>query len=225
METYLLMLPMPGGHRECHIALSQEGTSLQGTITNPYAPETLCPIYDGTLLDGQITFKADVGRTQFVFEGSVEAQALRLQFTTHETIALAPGKRLSGESGKLEGEYLVGVYSPGGVKENHFVIKKDKDGYGGEMFCLMDQKTLDFMAQMMKGGMPEGMPPMELPKLGDKCDVNPFLSVVGDVDGLEITTKTGNGSLFLFQGTITGDEICLTLHVTDHTPDLTAKRV
>lgn len=225
MEHYLLMLPMPGGQRECHINLSQQGTTLQGTISNPYEPEILCPIYEGSILDGQITIKADVGRTQFVFEGTEETEGLKLSFTTHETIPLEPGKRLSGASGHLEGEYLVGVYSPGGVKENHFVIQKDKDGYGGEMFCLMDQKTLDFMAQMMKGGMPEGMPPMEMPKLGDKCDVNPFLSVTGDVDCFAITTKTGNGSLFRFEGSIAGDEIRLTLHVTDHTPNLTAKRI
>lgn len=228
-ETYLLMLPMPGGDRECVLELSREGRSLRGTVTNPHKPGERCPIYEGTITGNQISLKADVGRIQFVFSGTVETDALRLDFTTHETIPLEPGKRISGESGKLEGEYLVGVYSPGGVKENHFVITRNGDGYGGEMFCLMDQKTLDFMEKMMAGGppadVPGDMPPMKLPKLGDKCDVNPFLSVTGDENAFEITTKTGSGSLFVFAGSVAGDEIGMTLHVTDFTPGLTAGRV
>lgn len=228
-ETYRLTLPMPGGDRECLLELSRQGGSLQGTVTNPYTLGERCPIYEGTIAGSQISMKADVGRIQFVFSGLVEQDALHLDFITHETIPLEAGKRLSGESGKLEGEYLVGVYSPGGVKENHFVITKSGSTYGGEMFCLMDQKPLDFMAQMMAGGppgdAPKDMPPMTLPKLGDKCDVNPFLSVTGDEQAFEITTKTGSGSLFVFAGSITGDEIKMTLHVTDNTPNLTAVRV
>lgn len=224
-ETYRLMLPMPGGDRECLLELSRQGSSLQGTVTSPYEPEARCPIYEGTITGDQFSMKADVGRIQFVFSGIVEQDALRLDFTTHETIPLESGKRLSGESGKLAGEYLVGVYSPGGVKENHFVVTKDGDAYGGEMFCLMDQKTLDFMEKMMAGSPPEGMPPMKLPKLGDKCDVNPFLSVTGDEKAFEITTKTGSGSLFVFAGSVAGDEIKMTLHVTDHTRGLTADKV
>lgn len=228
-ETYLLMLPMPGGDRECFLELSREGGSLQGTVTNPYESAARCPIYEGTINGDRISLKADVGRIQFVFSGTVEKDALRLDFTTHETIPLEPGKRLSGENGKLEGEYLVGVYSPGGVKENHFVITKNGDTYGGEMFCLMDQKTLDFMEKMMAGGPPADapgdMPPMKMPKLGDKCDMNPFLSVTGDENAFEITTKTGSGSLFVFAGSVAGDEIKMTLHVTDSAPGLTAGKV
>ena len=228
-ETYRLMLPMPGGDRECRLEISRQGDSLQGTVTNPYTPGERCPIYEGTISGDRFSMKADVGRIQFVFSGVVEQEALRLDFTTHETIPLEAGKRLSGESGKLEGEYLVGVYSPGGVKENHFVITKNGDDYGGEMFCLMDQKTLDFMKQMMAGGLPEDapkdMPPMTLPKLGDKCDVNPFLSVTGDENAFEITTKTGNGSLFVFAGSMDGDKIKMTLHVTDSAPGLTADKI
>ena len=228
-ETYRLMLPMPGGDRECLLKISRKGGSLQGTVTNPYTLGKRCPIYEGTITGDRFSMKADVGRIQFVFSGVVEPGALRLDFTTHETIPLEPGKRLSGESGRLEGEYLVGVYSPGGVKENHFVITKNAGAYGGEMFCLMDQKTLDFMEQMMAGGppgdAPADMPPMKKPKLGDKCDVNPFLSVTGDEKNFEITTKTGSGSLFVFAGSVAGDSIKMTLHVTDSTSGLTAEKV
>lgn len=224
-ETYRLMLPMPGGDRECLLEIYRQGGSLQGTVTNPYTQGERCPIYEGTITGSKISMKADVGQIQFVFSGFMEQDALQLNFTTHETIPLEAGKRLAGESGKLEGEYLVGVYSPGGVKENHFVITKDESAYGGEMFCLMDQKTLDFMKQMMAGGPSGDMPPMALPALGDKCDVNPFLSVTGDERAFEITTKTGSGSLFVFTGSITGDEIKMTLHVTDNTPNLTADKV
>ncbi len=228
-ESYLLMLPMPGGDRECRISFSRQGSVLQGTVTNPYNPGDRCPIYEGTITGNQISLKADVGRIQFVFSGTVETDALRLDFTTHETIPLEPGKRLSGERGKLAGEYLVGVYSPGGVKENHFVVTRSGNVYGGEMFCLMDQKTLDFMEKMMAGGPPMDargdMPPMKKPKLGDKCDVNPFLAVTGDENAFEITTKTGSGSLFVFVGSIAGDEINMTLHVTDITSGLIAAKV
>lgn len=228
-EIYCLMLPMPGGDRECRLELSREGNRLSGTVTDPYEPENKCPIYEGTITGDKISLKADVGRIQFVFAGTVEQDALQLDFTTHETIPLEPGKRLSGKNGELTGEYLVGVYSPGGVKENHFVITRDGAAYSGEMFCLMDQKTLDFMEKMMAGGppmdVPGDVPPMKLPKLGDKCDINPFLSVTGDENAFEITTKTGSGSLFLFAGNVSGDKISMTLHVTDDTPGLTAAKI
>lgn len=72
---------------------------------------------------------------------------------------------------------------------------------------------------------PGDVPPMKLPKLGDKCDINPFLSVTGDENAFEITTKTGSGSLFLFAGNVSGDKISMTLHVTDDTPGLTAAKI
>lgn len=62
------------------------------------------------------------------------------------------------------------------------------------------------------------MPP--LPKLGDKCDMNPFLSVTGTPDAFTVTTKTGNGSLFTFTGALEEDRPILTLHVTDKTGGL-----
>lgn len=59
------------------------------------------------------------------------------------------------------------------------------------------------------------MPP--LPKVGDKCDVNPFLSVTGTPEQFTVTTRTGSGSLFRFTGFLREDRPELTLYVTDET--------
>lgn len=226
--TYQVSLPLPGGDRTCRLEIVQDGAAITGYITNPYQDQEKCPIYDGTISDSAFEMKANVGRTVFIFRGKAEKDALKTDFITHETIPLEPGKKISGESGVLEGEYLIGVYSPGGVKENHFVITREGDAYGGEMFCLMDEKTLEFMKTMMAeppAGAPQEMPPMKLPKPGDKCDINPFLSVTGNEKAFEITTKTGNGSLFVFQGALAGDAMTVTLHVTDSHEDLQARKI
>lgn len=224
--TYEITLPLPGGDRKTTLTLSGQPERLSGTLTNPYAPTELCPV-EGKLEGGTLTCRTMVGRTEFILSGEEKPQGLELTLTTHETIPLEPGKRLSGTPGHLEGEYLVGVYSPGGVKENHFVIRKENGALGGEMYCLMDEKTLEFMKDMMAGGGPAGggapMPGGEmlpLPKLGDKCDMNPFLSVTGTPDAFTVTTKTGNGSLFTFTGALEEDRPILTLHVTDKTGGL-----
>ena len=71
------------------------------------------------------------------------------------------------------------------------------------------------------GPAPEGeMPP--LPKVGDKCDVNPFLSVTGTPEQFIVTTRTGSGSLFCFTGALQEDRPVLTLHVTDETDGIRA---
>jgi len=221
---YRVDLPLPGGVRQAIISLS--GTS--GTMTDPYESEKLCILYDVHVTAGHMAFKTKVGRTEFILDGEAAENGYILNFTTLETIPLEPGTRLKGIPGALEGEYLVGVYSPGGIKENHFVIEKTPKGYIGEMYGLVDQKTIDFMQQMMlnsgpggpegPGGPPAGAPPMEpmpAPKLGDKTDINFFSSVSGDADGFTVITHTGMGSEFRFDGTIEGDSILMTLHVTD----------
>lgn len=222
--TYEITLPLPGGDRKATLTLSGETEQLSGTLTDPYNPAELCPV-EGKLEEDALTCRTMVGRTEFILTGEKKPQRLELTLTTHETISLEPGKRLSGTPGQLEGEYLVGVYSPGGVKENHFVIRQENGALGGEMYCLMDEKTLEFMKNMMDGGGPGGpggpvgeMPP--LPKLGDKCDINPFLSVTGTPEAFTVTTRTGNGSLFAFTGALREDRPVLTLHVTDETHGL-----
>ena len=221
--TYEITLPLPGGDRKSILTLSGKPEKLSGTLTNPYEPSTLCPV-EGAAENGVLTCRTMVGRTEFILSGPMKAEGLELCLTTHETIPLEPGKRISGTPGQLEGEYLVGVYSPGGVKENHFVIWRENGTLGGEMYCLMDEKTLEFLKHMMGGPggpAPEGeMPP--LPKVGDKCDVNPFLSVTGTPERFTVTTRTGSGSLFCFTGALEEDHPTLTLHVTDETNGIRA---
>ena len=223
--TYQITLPLPGGDRTSILTISGPEEALQGTLTNPYEPSTLCPV-EGSVENGILTCRTMVGRTEFILSGQVQPEEMKLRLTTHETIPLEPGQRISGTPGQLEGEYLVGVYSPGGVKENHFVIRQENGALGGEMYCLMDEKTLEFMKHMMAGGgpggpAPEGEMPM-LPKVGDKCDVNPFLSVTGTPERFTVTTRTGNGSLFRFTGALQEDRPVLTLHVTDETDGIRA---
>lgn len=221
---YTVKLPLPGADRDIVLDLDQ------GSITNPYEPEHTCPIYDAAITPEHLRLKAMVGRTEFVFEGAACPEGYELTFTTHETIPLSPGSRLRGETGALAGEYLVGVYSPGGVKENHFVIEETAGGYTGEMYGLVDEKTLAFMQSMMAGGpgdMPPDAPPrspMPLPKLGDKTDLNPFSSVTGSAEHFEVITFTGMGSEFRFEGSVQGDEIAMTLHVTDSNAGILAKQ-
>ena len=231
---YTITLPLPGRDREAVISL--DAASQTGTITNPYEPEALCPLYDVSVTDAAMSCKAMVGRTEFLFSGPADPEGYVLEFTTHETIPLEPGTRLEGESGALSGEYLVGVYSPGGVKENHFVIRRTDTGYEGEMYGLVDEKTLAFMESMMAdggpggpggpGGMPPDAPPMEpmpMPKLGDKSDLNVFSSVTGSAEAFEVVTFTGMGSEFRFSGSIDGDTISMTLHVTDRSKHVIAR--
>ena len=213
---YTLTLPLPGRNREAVMEL--DAAAQTGTITNPYEPERLCPLYDVSVTGDALACKAMVGRTEFIFAGSRCPEGYSLDFTTLETIPLEPGVRLDGRTGELAGEYLVGVYSPGGVKENHFVIRETGSGYTGEMYGLVDEKTLAFMESMAAGGPPEGalpMEPMPMPKLGDRTDLNVFASVSGSAESFEVITFTGMGSEFRFTGRVDGDTITMTLHVTD----------
>jgi hypothetical protein len=230
--SYRITLPLPGKDRSCRLDLTSANGTISGFLQNPYAPEQMCPIYDGTVSNDTFSLKAMVGRTEFVLQGTLE----NVTFTTHETIPLDPGQRLRGISGQLAGEYLVGVYSPGGIRENHFVIAERGQGYTGEMFGVIDQKSLDFMAQMMgtsgpkefgppPGAAAPGGAPPSMPKLGDKTDVNPFISVKGSAERFEIQTRTGNGSLFVFTGSVTGNSIQMTLHVTDQSKALSLQKL
>lgn len=220
---YTATLPLPGADRDVVLDLDNR------RISDPYTPGATCPIGDAELTPEHLHITAMVGRTAFLFDGDACPEGYALTFTTHETIPLDPGTRLRGETGALAGEYLVGVYSPGGVKENHFVIEQTETGYTGEMYGLVDEKTLAFMQSMTAGGpgaMPPDAPPMEpkpLPKLGDKMDLNPFSSVTGSAGHFEVITFTGMGSEFRFAGSIHGDEIAMTLHVTDSHTGILAK--
>ena len=119
---YRAVLPIAGRTFEVVFALESAEGLITGTMTDPHNPEDLYPV-TGTLEGSAYRFTAQVGRTVYTYRGTVTPQGLAFDLETNEKIPLEPGKRLTGAAGALAGEYLVGVYSPGGVKENHFVIQ------------------------------------------------------------------------------------------------------
>ena len=232
---YSVSLSLPGGKRECILNLTEDAGVISGTVSNPYTWELL-DIFDGSVSGETFSFKTLVGRTEYTFSG----QPSSLTLTTNETIVLDPGKRIAGQPGEVAGEYLVGVYSPGGVKENHLVIKADGNSLSGEMFGLVTEESMAQMAQMMDGGpgvpgggpggpppggMPGGMPPMPPMKIGDKTDVNVFSYGKKNGRDFELHTVTAQGSLFRFIGSVEADTISITMHVTDVTEGLEAAKV
>lgn len=249
---YTVSLSLPGGKRDCVLDLREEAGAITGTVSNPYTSDQQLEIYDGAVSGEGLSFKTMVGRTEYTFSG----QLSDLTLTTNETIVLDPGKRIAGQSGEVAGEYLVGVYSPGGVKENHMVIEEKDGGLGGEMFGLVTEESMAQMAQMMGAapgqqaapsgiglagkddsphfapqnrpnpaggpGGPGGMPPMPPMKIGDRTDVNVFTAGSKNGSDFELQTVTAQGSLFRFVGSVAGDTICITMHVTDVTEGLKA---
>jgi hypothetical protein len=220
------------------MTLSQDGNALRGTLENPYLPGETCPLLGQAAEDGTITMTTAVGRTAYEFSGHRTSAGLALALTTQEVIPLDPGRRLSGQAGQLDGEYLVGVYSPGGMKENHMILHTAGTAITGEMFCLVDEAFLQQMSQMMQGDGPSGPggpggpggpdgpgKPMPLPQLGDKNDVNVFSTGSGSADSFTVETVTAQGSRFRFTGSIDGDTIRLTMYVTDHSEGIIATPV
>ena len=225
MKNYAVTLSLPGGGRKVLFALDI-GEAVTGTMTNPYMPQELLPVA-GTAAEGKIRFSTKVGRVDYSFEGTYAPESLDLCLTTKETIVLEPGKRLSGETGQIPGEYLVGVYSPGGVKENHFVIEEENGKLSGEMFGLVTEASMKMMPGPDGPGGPGGPgdpggpggPPKPM-KVGDKMDVNVFIDGEKTPEGFRLVTKTAQGSLFIFAGAVDGDTISMTMYVTDVTEGL-----
>lgn len=226
-SNYSLTIPLPGGGRVCKIFLREDSGVLTGYILNPYSPDEKCGIYDGTLSGTAFSFKAMVRRTEFVFAGTMKQDSLELTLTTYETIELGPGRRIAGKTGDVCGEFIVGIYSPGGVKENHFVLAESGSGLGGEMFCMFDPNL-----KLPEGGPGGGTkggggPVMEFPgpdALG-RVDVNSFISGSRSADSFSVTTKTGQGSLFTFSGKVIGDVIFMTMNVVDTSSPLIAEKI
>ena len=230
--NYRAVLPIAGRTFEVVFALNCADGLITGTMANPHSPEDLCPI-TGRLEGDAFQFTAQAGRTVYTYRGTVTAQGLAFDLQTNERIPLDPGKRLAGTTGELAGEYLVGVYSPGGVKENHFVIRSEGETLSGEMFCMFDPNAPmggpnGAPAEAQRNGPPEGMPPGGAPMGPDelgRVDVNAFQSGHGSAEGFAITVLTAQGSEFLFRGQVAGDIIQMDMYVTDRIPDQTAARV
>lgn len=222
-SSYKLTLRLPGGPRDSIITIEEKGGGLTGQLTNPYSPSEVCQLYDATVSGNNFFFKALVGRSEFFFYGEKSENELAITLETHETIQLEPGRRISGVTGELSGEYIVGIFSPGGVKENHFVITCSGNDITGEMFC---------MAGEAPASMPEGLPLGEgasfpAPATDDKgrMDVNAFSRGVKNANNFNIFVTTAQGSLFEFEGLVSGDTIDIIMHVTDKTEGLRASAV
>lgn len=186
--TFRVPLPLPGGNRDSIFTLARDGTTISGSITNPYKPDEKCEIYNGTVKNNTFSFYANVGGTEFNFQGTAGNGKLSMTFTTLESITLEDGLKIkTSKEAAIDGVYLVPVYSPGGPMENIFFIKTEGDILKGQMVSVNNPT-------------------------GDRSD---FFD--GTVDGgqLSFYTRTAQGSLFHFMGTVDGDKIKLNMMVTD----------
>jgi hypothetical protein len=121
--------------------------------------------------------------------------------------------------------------------ENHFELLAENGTITGQMYRLDDGSG--GMPGPMNGGpgMPEAPPGgfdvgadgpprgMEISASTDgKRDINLFYDGSYEGNRIELFTKTAQGSLFHFKGTVEGDSIKLKLNVTDNRTGLEAKR-
>jgi hypothetical protein len=197
-------------------------------MSAPGDPSQISQIRDGSYVDGHLKLSADIGRIAYTLEGKYSDGILKFDMTTKEAIPLGDGTRLSGKTGEITGTYLVPVYSPGGIKENHFDLVAKGGAITGEMYVPDDGSS---PSQGM-GGPPANMPP---PPQGEpptnapgspqgndmnaatdgKRDLNTFFDGTYEKNNISLYTKTGQGSLFHFTGKVEGDRLKLTMHVTD----------
>lgn len=237
--TYLISLPMPGGSKESTIVLLSDGEKITGTMSAPGIPSQVSPIHDGRYADGRLTLSAVIGRITYILEGGYKGDKLIFDMTTLETIPLDKGSRLSGKTGDITGAYKVPVYSPGGIKENQVELVAEKGVITGEMYSLGNSSG--------PGGAPEGMggdrgnmgpppggegarageasgAPPDAQAAGGKQDLNTFYDGTYKGNDVSLFTKTAQGSIFHFTGTVDGDTIKLTMQVTDKSSGIEAKK-
>jgi len=228
MAKYKVSFPTPVGTEESELDLKIAGSVLTGTMTNPDMQGEVKNIHDGMVDGNSFSCKVDFSNAQYLIKGTIDAENISFNAEVYEQKVLRPGKRLAGKSGELTGEYLVGVYSPGGIKENHFVLNYENGKITGKMFCLADQEFLDTMkrigeerpksAPLSDPGVPGGVqngPPMKLPNLGDKIDINEFYNGTAIDHNFNIFTKTEQGSIFNFKGSVKGDTIEVTMFISN----------
>jgi hypothetical protein len=229
-----LALPMPGGAKNSILRLSSDGNSIAGTMSSPGVPTERHAIYDGSYRNGGFKISADIGRTTYSLEGTHSGDTLSFDLMTTETIHLEDGNRLSGNTGDISGRYLVPVYSPGGIMENHFELSAKSGLIAGQMYVPVTETGT---SSNKIGGAPPAMqaPPGELPASpsapgvpgetgGDKRDVNIFFDGTHEGNRISLFTRTAQGSFFHFTGIVEGDTIRLDMHVTDHRNGLEAVR-
>jgi hypothetical protein len=216
--VYEADLPLPNGSRVINIAIDDKDGLLSGTMQDPNNPAINLPLTGSVEEGGKVRLSAKGEDIIYQSEGSVVGDingdetvpGLLLDVTAMEEKELAAGPLVSSENRRRE--YLVGVHSPGGVRENHFVIETDGDVLFGEMYCVADEKTVAFLKEMKSEGK---LPPfVKIPKPGDKTDVN---ALTGRIDGNSVvfSADTEQGSLFTFEGTANEDELALSMKIVD----------
>lgn len=239
---YLLSLPMPGGTKDSNIILASDGEKITGTMSEPGNPSEVSTIQDGRYVDGRLTFSVEIGRITYNMEGSYEGDKLVFDMTTLEQIPLDDGVRLSGKTGEITGAYKVPVYSPGGIKENQVELVAEKGVITGEMYSIGDSGGAPEgtgSPQEGMGGAPGNMgPPQgggfteggEAPgaainaSTDGKRDLNVFYDGTYEGNKISLFTKTAQGSVFHFTGTVEGDAIKMTMHVTDKNSGVEARK-
>jgi hypothetical protein len=232
--AWRLSLPMPGGAAESNLVLASDGDSMTGSMSNPGEPSDIHPVYDGTCGNGKFSLHADMGRISYHLEGTCINDRLTFDLKTTESIPLGEGHRLEGNSGEISGKYLVPVYSPGGIMENHFVLAAENGIITGQMYVPVSRNEASpekpDAAVSDMGPIPEGTPSGPPPSgptvaaTGDKRDVNDFHDGAYEGNRISLYTLTAQGSLFHFTGTVLGDTINLSMHVTDRKEALEAFR-
>jgi hypothetical protein len=230
-----LSLPMPGGAKKSTLVLTSRGDSISGTMSSPGDPTDVHPFHDGELQNSSFSLSADIGRITYFLEGTYGGQTLSFDMQTTETIPLGDGNRLSGNPDEISGSYLVPVYSPGGIMENHFEFTAENGMITGQMYVPVtgNETSRNQMAgappgmQAPPGGLPAGAPASGGPGEagGDKRDVNTFFDGTHEGNRISLFTRTAQGSLFHFTGTVEGNVIRLDMHVTDQRKGLEAVRV
>lgn len=231
--TWLIHLPMPGGTKESTLVLATHGDSISGTMSNPGEPADVHEIKNGTFQNGDFMLAADIGRITYYLGGTCGDDRLSFDLKTTEFIPLDDGRRLSGNTGEISGRYLVPVYSPGGIMENHFELAAENGTITGQMYVPVSGNDASPNSgpppdmQTPPGGLPGDAPPVggsEATNDG-KRDVNTFQDGSYEGHRISLYTRTTQGSLFHFTGTVEGDVIKLGMDVTDSQKGLEALRI
>lgn len=229
-----LSLPMPGGTKESVLTLTSHGNSITGTLSSPGDPADVHPINEGNYGDRDFSLSAVIGGITYFLEGTHRGNTLSFDMKTTETIPLDDGHRLGGNTDDISGRYLVPVYSPGGIMENHFELTAQDGIITGQMYVPVTgnetpPNPLEGAPPGMQaspGGLPAGTPAPGGPGEagGDKRDVNAFFDGTHEGNRISLFTRTAQGSLFHFTGTVEGNVIRLNMHVTDQRKGLEAVR-
>lgn len=237
--TYLISLPMPGGSKDSTLVLVSNGDKITGTMSAPGDSSQVSPIRDGRSADGRLTLSAVIGRITYILEGGYKGDKLIFDMTTLETIPLDKGTRLSGKRGDITGTYRVPVYSPGGIKENQVELVAEKGVITGEMYSVGNSSGPGSAPEGMGGDRGNMGPPPGgenarageapgaapgAPAAGGKQDLNAFYDGTYKGNDVSLFTKTAQGSVFHFTGTVDGDTIKLTMQVTDKSSGIEAKK-